>query len=180
VAGRGPVRRVVLVGFMGSGKSTVGPLLAELLGWDFLDLDQAIERREGQPVPALFSERGEEAFRQLELGVAQEACALDRHVVAAGGGAFARPDTRAALKKDALVVWLKVDLDTAIRRIPADGSRPLAGNRAIMQELLALREPAYALADLTVEASDGVPATVARRVEAGLRERGVRGGRSDT
>jgi shikimate kinase len=170
----------VLVGFMGSGKSTVGPLLAERLGWSFLDMDQAIERRTGRPVPALFSERGEEAFRRLELEVAQEASGLDRYVVAAGGGAFARPDTRTALKEDALVVWLRVDIDTALRRIPADGSRPLAGNRAIMQELLAQREPAYALADLTVEASEGAAATVARRVEAGLRERGVRGGRSDT
>jgi shikimate kinase len=180
VAASEPVRRVVLVGFMGSGKSTVGPLLAERLGWSFLDMDQAIERQAGRPVPALFSERGEEAFRRLELQMAEEACGLERCVVAAGGGAFAQPATRTALQKDALVVWLKVDLDTAIRRIPADGSRPLAGNRAIMQELLALREPAYALADLTVDASDGAPATVARQVEAGLRERGLRGERSAT
>jgi shikimate kinase len=173
-------RRVVLVGFMGSGKSTVGPLLADLLGWGFLDLDQAIESRTGRPVPALFAEHGEAAFRQLERQMAEEATGLEWHVVAAGGGAFTRPETRAALQKDALVVWLKVDLETALRRIPSDGSRPLAGNRAIMRELFALREPAYALADLTVEASDGAPATVARRVEAGLRERGVRGGRSDT
>jgi shikimate kinase len=180
VPASGLVRRVVLVGFMGSGKSTVGPLLAESLGWGFLDMDQAIERRAGRPVPALFAEKGEEAFRQLELQVAEEACGLDRHVVAAGGGAFVQPATRTALQKEALVVWLKVDLDTATRRIPADGRRPLAGNRDIMQELLALREPAYALADLTVDASDGAPATVARRVEAGLRERGLRGERSAT
>jgi shikimate kinase len=101
-------------------------------------------------------------------------------VVAAGGGAFTRPDTRALLRRDALVVWLRVDLETALGRIPADGSRPLAGNREIMKELLALREPAYALADLTVAASDGAPVTVARRVEADLRKRGLFGGRSGT
>jgi shikimate kinase len=173
-------RRVVLVGFMGSGKSTVGPLLADLLGWGFLDLDHAIEERTGRAVPALFAEGGEEAFRQLELQMAEEVSGLDRHVVAAGGGAFVRPETRAALQRDALVVWLRVDLETALRRIPADGGRPLAGNRDIMRELFAVREPAYALADLSVEASDGAPATVARRVQAGLRERGFRGGRSDT
>jgi shikimate kinase len=173
-------RRVVLVGFMGSGKSTVGPLLADLLGWSFLDLDLAIEKRTGRSVPALFAEQGEEAFRRVEREMAEEASTLDRQVVAAGGGAFTRPETRSALQKDAVVVWLRIDLETALRRIPADGSRPLAGSRAIMQELLALREPAYALADLTVEASDGPPATVARRVQVGLRERGLRGGRSDT
>jgi shikimate kinase len=171
---------VVLVGFMGSGKSTVGPLLADLLGWAFLDLDEAIEQRTGRPVAALFSERGEEAFRQIELEMAVEAAGLGQHVVAAGGGAFVRPETRAALQRDAVTVWLRIDLETALRRIPADGSRPLAGNRAIMQGLLAMRELAYALADLTVAASDGAPATVARRVQAGLRERGLLGGRSGT
>jgi shikimate kinase len=170
---------VVLVGFMGSGKSTVGPLLADLLGWSFLDLDLAIESRTGRSVPALFAERGEEGFRELERQMAEEASRLDEHVVAAGGGAFARPETRTALQRDAVVVWLKVDLETALRRVPADGSRPLARNRAIMRELLALREPAYALADLTVEASDAVPSAVARRVREGLRDRGLRGGRSD-
>jgi len=170
----------VLVGFMGSGKSTVGPLLAELLGWGFVDMDHAIEQRAGRSVAALFAERGEEAFREVERRMAEEVARLDRHVVAAGGGAFARPDTRATLQQDAVTVWLRVDLDTALRRIPADGSRPLAGNRAIMRELLALREPAYVLADLTVDASDGVPATVARLVRAGLRQRGIFGGRSDT
>ena len=165
---------------MGSGKSTVGPLLADLLGWDFLDMDVAIETRTGRSVPALFAERGEAAFRQLEREAADEARGLDRHVVAAGGGAFVQEETRKALQTDAVVVWLKVDLETVLRRIPADGSRPLAGNRAIMRELLALREPAYALADLTVEASDGTPATVARRVQEGLRDRDLRGGRSDT
>jgi shikimate kinase len=175
-----PPRRVVLVGFMGSGKSTVGPLLADLLGWDFLDMDVAIEKRTGRSVPALFAEEGEAAFRRIEREAAEEAQGLDRHVVAAGGGAFVHPATRTALQKDAVVVWLKVDLETALRRIPEDGSRPLAGNRDIMRELLALREPAYALADLTVEASVGAPATVARRVQEGLRDRGLRGGRSDT
>jgi shikimate kinase len=165
---------------MGSGKSTVGPLLADLLGWSFLDMDEAIERRTGRPVAALFAERGEEAFREIERRTAEEVARLARHVVAAGGGAFVRPDTRAALQRDAVTVWLRVDLETALRRLPTDGSRPLAGNRAIMQELLALREPAYALADLAVEASDGAPATVARRVQAGLQEQGLLGGRSDT
>jgi shikimate kinase len=145
---------------MGSGKSTVGPLLADLLGWSFLDMDEAIERRTGRPVAALFAERGEEAFREIERRTAEEVARLARHVVAAGGGAFVRPDTRAALQRDAVTVWLRVDLETALR--------------------LALREPAYALADLAVEASDGAPATVARRVQAGLQEQGLLGGRSDT
>jgi len=156
--------RVVLVGFMGSGKSTVGPIVAERLGYEFEDLDRRIEARAGATVAALFAERGEEAFRTLEREEARAVAELPRRVVAAGGGAFARPETRALLQEGALVVWLRADPETLFARIPDDGSRPLAANHAIMRALLAEREPSYSLANVTVDTTGRTPAEVAERV----------------
>jgi len=149
---------------MGSGKSTVGPIVAERLGYEFEDLDRRIEARAGTTVAALFAERGEEAFRALERAEARAVAELPRRVVAAGGGAFARPETRALLQEGALVVWLRADIETLFARIPDDGSRPLAANHAIMRALLAEREPSYSLADVTIDTAGRTPAEVAERV----------------
>jgi len=156
--------RVVLVGFMGAGKSAVGRRLARRLDYRFEDMDRRIERRTGRRVAAIFEEQGEEAFRDEELREARALARLGGCVVATGGGAFARVETREALREEALTVWLKCDLGTLRRRIPRDGTRPLAGNHAIMAALLAEREPFYRLADLTVDASRGTPNEVAARI----------------
>lgn len=156
--------RVVLVGFMGSGKTSVGRLLARRLGYRFEDMDRRIEHRAGRTIAEIFRDDGEEAFRERER---EEALALSRlrdRVVAAGGGAFTRPQTRALLQEGALTVWLRCDLERILARIPADGSRPLAGNRDIMRALLAEREPSYRMADVAVEASSGTPREVADRI----------------
>jgi shikimate kinase len=156
--------RIVLVGFMGSGKSTVGPLLAARLGWGFRDLDAWIEARAGRSVAELFGE-GEEAFRRLEVEAARDAGALTSHVVAAGGGAFAAAETRALLRSGrACAVWLRCGLAALLARIPGDGSRPLAGSRETMAALLAEREPSYRLADWTVDTTTAAPDEVARRI----------------
>jgi shikimate kinase len=155
---------VVLVGFMGCGKTSVGRLLARRLGYAFEDMDRRIERRAGRTIAEIFRDEGEEAFRAMEH---EEALALSRlrdRVVAAGGGAFARPETRALLQQGALTVWLRCDLERILTRVPADGSRPLAGNRDIMRALLAEREPSYRMADVAVEASAGTPREVADRI----------------
>lgn len=159
-----PPARVVLVGFMGCGKSTVGPLVAERLGYTFEDMDQRIEARTGRRISALFAERGEEAFRDEEREEARILATLERRVIAAGGGAFARADTRALLRAGALVVWLRCDPEALFARIPADGSRPLAANHAIMRALLAEREPSYSQADATVDVTRATPVEVAERV----------------
>ncbi len=156
--------RVVLVGFMGSGKTSVGRLLARRLGYGFEDMDRRIEERAGRTIAEIFRDDGEEAFRERER---EEALALSRlrdRVVAAGGGAFTRPETRALLQEGALTVWLRCDLDRILARVPADGSRPLAGNRDIMRALLAEREPSYRMADVAVDASSGTPREVADRI----------------
>ncbi len=162
-----PPRRVVLVGFMGAGKTTVGALLAERLGWRFLDLDACIEARLGRSVAEVFAQRGEAAFREEELREARAAASVDGCVVAAGGGAWAEEATRAALQDGAVSVWLDADVDTLLGRLPGDGSRPLASSRERMRALLEQRRPAYALADLRVDAGPA-PAVVARAIQAAL------------
>jgi shikimate kinase len=157
--------RIVLVGFMGTGKSAVGVRLAARLGYRFEDMDRRIEKRTGRSIAAIFEERGEEAFREEELREASALARLDRRVVAAGGGAFARPETRARLQEGAMTVWIRGDIETLVKRIRPDGTRPLAGNRAIMRALLAEREPSYRLADLVVDTSrDTTPGGLAGRI----------------
>jgi shikimate kinase len=165
-----PPARVVLVGFMGVGKSTVGRIVARRLHCPFEDMDRRIERRVGRSIPAIFAQDGEEAFRALELEEARLLATLSECVVAAGGGAFVRTDTRAALQEGAISVWLRCEVDVLLARMAPDDSRPLAGNRDIMRALLAGREPFYGMADMTVDAS-GTPEEVAERVVALVRGR---------
>jgi len=152
---------------MGSGKSTVGRVLARRLGWGFVDMDERIEERAGCRIADLFRDRGEAAFRSEELAVARELRAADRRVVAAGGGAFAQPATREALREGAFTVYLHGDFESLAARVPADGSRPLAADREIMRGLLAEREPYYRSADLTVDATEA-PEVVAERIMAAV------------
>jgi shikimate kinase len=163
--------RVVLVGFMGAGKTTIGAIVARRLGYAFEDMDRRIEARAGRRIAEIFRDDGEEAFRALELQEARRITGLTRCVVAAGGGAFTRPDTRAALQEGAVTVWIRCTLDALVGRVGQDPSRPLAGNRDIMRALLAEREPSYSLADVTVDGSVGSPFQVADRVVALVRNR---------
>jgi shikimate kinase len=166
----GPGRdgRVVLVGFMGCGKTSVGQALAELLGWRFVDLDALVEQRTGRSVAEIFRERGEAAFREEERAAASAACREPRTVIAAGGGAFANPETRAILSREAASVFLECDLELMLDRIPADGRRPLAGNRETMRRLYADREPAYRLADRVVDATRAKPRELAAEIARGF------------
>jgi shikimate kinase len=167
--------RIVLVGFMGVGKTTVGERLARLLEWGFLDTDRWIEEDAGLGVAEIFRERGEAWFRDQERRAAREGAARQRHVIAAGGGAFAEPETRALLRAGAVTVWLRCDLDTILARVQGDARRPRAGNRAIMQALLAQREPSYQLADVTVAAGGGTPDEVADRIRRAVFREGTPG-----
>ena len=162
-------RRVVLVGFMGSGKTSVGRELAALLGWSFVDLDRSIEQRTGRAIAEIFRDSGEPAFREAEREAAREAARGDGRVIAAGGGAFAEPQTRELLRSGSLTVYLECDLETILRRVPLDGSRPLAGNRETMQRLLLARSSSYRSADLTVDATRGTPSELATEIARALR-----------
>jgi shikimate kinase len=154
----------VLVGFMGAGKTTVGRRLARRLGYAFVDLDDRIVARCGMPIAEYFRAHGEASFRALELEEARVAILEKSVVLAAGGGAFAQPATREILKRNAFTVWLRASLAASLRRVPPDGSRPLAGNRETMQALLADREPSYRQAEVVVDTSRRTPREVVERI----------------
>ena len=162
--------RVVLVGFMGAGKSTVGPLLARELAWDFVEMDSLVEAALGLTIEEAFRTRGEAFFREQELGDALSLLGRQGVVIATGGGAFAQPLTRDALAADAFVVWLKAPLETLLERISRDPIRPLASDRARIVQLWAERDPSYRLADFVVETAEATPDAVARRVAERIRE----------
>ncbi|MGD2068061.1 MAG: shikimate kinase [Gemmatimonadota bacterium] len=159
---------VLLVGFMGSGKSTVGSRLAALLGWDFLDLDDLVEERTGLSVEAMFRERGEDAFRRVEAEVAEDALRGRNRVVAPGGGWAVRPGRLESVGPDVLTVWLEVEAETAVRRARLDGrARPLLDvpdpvGRA--RELLERRRPSYRRARLHLDAEHATPERLARNI----------------
>jgi shikimate kinase len=155
---------VVLVGFMASGKTTVGQSLARQLGWRLVDMDARIEQETGLSVAEIFRSRGEAFFREAEKRLAVALHDEEGVVVAAGGGAFATPSTREALRKGAATVWLRCDLETILDRVAYDGSRPLAPDRETIGRLFTEREPHYRQADLAVDASGRPPEVVAREI----------------
>jgi shikimate kinase len=161
---------VVLVGPMGSGKSTVAPLLAQALGVTARDIDSEIEAREGRSISDIFVDSGEEHFRALEKAAVAEVLAEHDGVVSLGGGAVLDPDTRELLV-DHQVVFLRVGLSEAVKRVGLGTGRPLLlGNvRSRIKALLDERAPVYAaVADLTVETDQRSPQDIVAEIEKAL------------
>ena len=143
----------MLVGLSGSGKSTIGRLLAERLGRPFVDTDALIVERAGMPIPQLFAERGEPAFRAVEREAVTDAVAGPAAVIATGGGAPVDAENRRLLWDGNLVVWLDAPVEALVRRVGAagDGRPLLAGGAAErLAALRAAREPVYSQAHLRV------------------------------
>jgi shikimate kinase len=141
---------IVLIGYRATGKTTLARLLAERLDWQWLDADVEIERRAGKTIARIFAEDGEPAFRDLEAAVIADLCRRERLVLAAGGGAPLRAETRAAMRAAGRVVWLTATADTIHQRMFSDATtaarRPsLTGKdpREEILHLLAVRTPIY-------------------------------------
>ena len=155
--------KIYLVGFMAAGKTTVARALAARLGWRAEDLDELIEARERRTVADIFQKQGEPYFRSVEREILTLLLPLRHVVVATGGGTFMDPENRAAINLDGVSVWLDVSFEDLLARIPQDGRRPLAADRAAMERLFALRVAAYRAAAYRVDAS-ARPEEVAERI----------------
>ncbi len=163
---------VVLVGAPGSGKSTVGPLLAEALGLPFRDVDHDIERQTGKAISDIFLDDGEDRFRELEHGAVLAALAEHTGVLSLGGGAVLDTKTRAALT-DHRVVWLTVSLANATRRVGLGMTRPVLNfnPRATLGFLMEQRAPLYAeVATIEFDTSDRSPQDIATELARMLQE----------
>jgi shikimate kinase len=161
--------RIILIGYRGTGKTTVGGLLAARLGWEFADADDLIEALAGTSVAAIFAAEGEAGFRDREAAALRELCRRERLVLATGGGAVLRQANRDLLRGAGLVAWLTAGPETIWARLRGDPAtaarRPnltLAGGIDEVQNLLAAREPLYReLAHVAVDADAPSPEAVA-------------------
>ncbi|TWT33680.1 Shikimate kinase 2 [Posidoniimonas corsicana] len=165
-------QRLFLIGYRGAGKSTVARLVAERLGWSWVDADDELEREAGRSIAQIFAESGEPAFRDLEEQVVARLCDAERTVVALGGGAVLREATRQRLAAAGPVAWLTAPADVLAARLAGDAStgdrRPSLTGAGVTQEIeqvLAARTPIYqACATFTVDVAAAAPEEVARQL----------------
>jgi shikimate kinase len=150
-------RSIVLVGMMGAGKSTIGRRLAARLRLPFLDADVEIEAAAGMSIPDIFETHGEPHFRDGEARVIARLLDNGPAVIATGGGAFMREETRNRVRDKAVSIWLKADADVIMKRVKRRADRPLLQTEdpaATVRRLLDAREPVYQAADLTILSRD--------------------------
>lgn len=151
-----------LVGFMASGKTTIGRSLAEELGWNFADIDEDVEARQGITIPQIFETLGEEEFRTLETEAIRERIRVVERglpiVIVLGGGAFVQQANFDLLENNGITVWLDCPLSLIRQRIGVSEQRPLARDPVQLGELYEARRPAYARADYRIEIKSNDPA----------------------
>ena len=168
---------LVLIGYRATGKTTLARQLAQRLGWDWVDADVEIELRAGKSIARIFTEQGEPAFRNLEAEVIADLCSRGRLVVAAGGGAPLREESRRAMRESGQVVWLTAQPETILARMTGDATtadrRPGLTNRPPLEEivqLLSRREPIYReSAHLIVDTEGKSPEQLTEEILAGLK-----------
>jgi shikimate kinase len=167
---------LTLIGYRATGKTTLAKRLAERLGWEWIDADVEIEHRSGKAIARIFAEQGEPAFREIEAQVIADLCRRDRLVVAAGGGAPLRPESRRAMRAGGRVVWLTALPETILARMSGDATtaarRPNLTDKGPLDEILHLlqtREPIYReSAHLTVDTEGKTPDALAEEIIAAL------------
>ncbi len=155
-------KRIFLTGFMTSGKSTIGRILANVLGWDFFDLDKVIESKIGKKIPQIFEEKGEKHFREIETETLKEISVGEQLVIALGGGAIANEANLKFCKEHGTLIYLKVSEKELLRRLKKKVDRPLIRDLVLneaseeeiaarINKLLSEREKFYNQADLIFE-----------------------------
>jgi shikimate kinase len=170
----GPLQRIVLTGFMGSGKTTVGPMVAARLGWRFVDVDDVIESESGASIAEIFARNGEAAFRDREHATIARLAASNALVLALGGGAIEREDTRDLLltSPGTLLVHLEVSLETTLARCSGtEDTRPVLADRANLAIRYQRRLPLYRTAHVSIAVDALTPRQVADAIAnaAGMR-----------
>ena len=156
--------KIYLVGFMGSGKTSVAGALGGKLGWRVADIDDLIERRERMTVADIFSRRGETHFRRVERAVLAAQVPVRHAVVATGGGTYVDPANRSLIDEDGVSIWLDVSLTRVIERLPNDGRRPLAADRPGMVRLFRDRQAAYRRAHVRLDAGAAPIGEIVERI----------------
>ena len=173
---------IYLIGFSGTGKTRSGRLVAELLGWPFVEMDGVIEDRAGKPIPSIFEENGEDFFRDLESKILEEVAVRGGRVVSTGGGVPLRPVNRSTMESSGLIIQLRADPETLHHRLVTSGPqrgrtlRPLLGDDAPIEsirDMLRDREEAYSIASVTIETDHKSHDEVAESIANAWRTRGV-------
>ena len=158
---------IILIGFMGAGKTTVGRKLANRLGYFFLDTDQQIEKQQGCTIEEIFRYAGEATFRDLETKLLGNLQNVHNTILSTGGGMFLRSENQVFLKGIGKTVYLQVDRETLKQRLQCDLNRPLLQKpnwQENVNQMLQQREPAYLTADLTIESQEGPPNVMVSRI----------------
>ena len=173
---RETARLLCLIGYRGSGKTTVAELLSKRVGWPWIDADIELERRAGRTIKEIFATGGEDSFRDWESRTVADLTRSERMILALGGGVILRKENRTAIRRG-LVIWLQADPETIWRRMCADATtsqrRPnlIGGGLAEVEQMLAARAPLYQeCADYTVETADRPAEQVANEIVCLLRD----------
>lgn len=172
--GKNP-REAVLVGFMGAGKSSVGKILADALGAEFVDVDEMIEKKAGRKIRDIFASLGEGVFRDMEKAAIRDAVSVSGRVVAAGGGAYLDEGNRRALSAYGPVFFLDASGESVIKRLSGDRSRPLLPDEeSKLHSLMEERRSSYLMADFTVPTDGRTVSQVAAGIHGLLARQGRR------
>ncbi|WP_293444974.1 shikimate kinase [Persephonella sp.] len=159
------MKNIYLVGFMGSGKSTVGRILAEKLNLNFVDVDQLIEEEKKMKISDIFKKKGEKYFRELERKRIKDLSKKENLVISTGGGLGANRENIELMKKTGLVVWLDVSLDEIIKRCKGDKNRPLLNQPyENLKKLYDSRKPVYKMAHIHIKTDNKNPEEIAEEI----------------